>query len=214
MPWANLFARVFRRRSRSSNHPTLVDKPPVAPWTVVGAQPTIVDGIVRMQHGTIRRHAIVGRVSRRSLTPVENRCHTWVPLVACPPVLQGGVARLAVASLALLIGSCTVQPDDVSVANRNDNSSPINDNSSSPDASAPKRLWFGLEYAVTGLGDIYAQTGAITAKPMPALMEWGRLQPNEGDAIQWSQSDDLIAEYQQAGFENMQLLTDAKSPWA
>jgi len=114
----------------------------------------------------------------------------------------------------LLIGSCTVQPDNPGVANRNDNSSPINDNSSTPDASEPKRFWFGLEYAVTGLGETYSGTGAITAKPMPALMEWGRLQPNEGDAISWSEPDDLIAEYQQAGFENMQLLTDAKSPWA
>lgn len=129
-------------------------------------------------------------------------------------MLPGGVVRLAVASLALLVASCTVQPDDAGVADRNDNSSPIDDDSSSPDASAPKRFWFGIEYAVTGLGDIYSGTGAITAKPMPALMEWGRLQPNEGDPIQWKEPDDLIAEYQQAGFENMQLLTEAKSPWA
>ncbi|MCH7719394.1 MAG: hypothetical protein IH988_00190 [Planctomycetes bacterium] len=134
--------------------------------------------------------------------------------MACPPVLQCCVLQLAIGCLALLIGSCTVQPDGAGVTNRNDNSSPTRDDSSSPDASAPKRFWFGIEYAVTGLSEIYSGTGAITAKPMPALMEWGRLQPSEGDPIQWNEPDDLIAEYQQAGFENMQLLTDAESPWA
>lgn len=72
---------------------------------------------------------------------------------------------------------------------------------------------FSIEYAVPGLGEIYARTGVTYAKLQPIFGVWGNIEP-EPSRFNWSATDALIVEYQQAGFSGLQVLITAESPWA
>jgi hypothetical protein len=63
----------------------------------------------------------------------------------------------------------------------------------------------GIEYASAGLAQVYAPTGARWAKPWPALAQWGDVEPLLGQP-RWDKVDKIIKEYQEAGFEHMQIL--------
>ena len=70
-----------------------------------------------------------------------------------------------------------------------------------------------LEYAMLGLGEAYAPTGVSFAKPMPVYSVWGNLEPEPGRWV-WGPLDALVSEYQSAGFDGLQVLLTAESPWA
>ncbi|MEW6718664.1 MAG: hypothetical protein AB1345_14330 [Chloroflexota bacterium] len=70
-----------------------------------------------------------------------------------------------------------------------------------------------LEYAIPGLADAYAPTGVRYAKPQPIFGMWGLIEPQPGQ-YNWTPLDNLVIEYQKAGFTGIQLLITAESPWA
>ncbi|TAK00198.1 MAG: hypothetical protein EPO36_09515 [Chloroflexota bacterium] len=71
----------------------------------------------------------------------------------------------------------------------------------------------GLEYGVPGLAAASALTGAHRAKPALEFGVWGNIEPREGER-DWAPLDNLVAEYQAAGFLDLQLIISADSPWA
>ena len=83
----------------------------------------------------------------------------------------------------------------------------------SPVASAARALTLGTQYAVPGLAASYAATGVTAVKPQLEFVSWGNLEPKQGQ-WQWGPLDNLVIEYQAAGFSHMQLLLSAESPWA
>lgn len=87
----------------------------------------------------------------------------------------------------------------------------------SPEATAPaaasEGFSIGVEYAVPGLAVAGAGTGARRAKPALEFGVWGNLEPRQG-ARDWRPLDSLVAEYQSAGFRDLQLIISADSPWA
>ena len=70
-----------------------------------------------------------------------------------------------------------------------------------------------LEYANPGLASAYAPTGVTYAKPQPIFGMWGLIEPQPGK-YNWGPLDNLVIEYQTAGFTGIQLLITAESPWA
>ena len=70
-----------------------------------------------------------------------------------------------------------------------------------------------LEYAIPGLATAYAPAGVIYAKPQPIFGMWGLIEPQPGK-YNWGPLDNLVIEYQTAGFTGIQLLITAESPWA
>ena len=70
-----------------------------------------------------------------------------------------------------------------------------------------------LEYAIPGLADAYAPTGLTYAKPQPIFGLWRDLESEPG-VYDWGPLDDLVVEYQNAGFSGIQLLITAESSWA
>lgn len=70
-----------------------------------------------------------------------------------------------------------------------------------------------LEYAIPGVAQAYAQTGVTYAKPQPIFGMWGLIEPQPGE-YNWKPLDDLVIEYQSAGFTGIQLLITVESPWA
>ena len=70
-----------------------------------------------------------------------------------------------------------------------------------------------LEYAIPGLASAYAPTGVTYAKPQPIFGMWGLIEPQPGK-YNWGPLDNLVIEYQTAGFTGIQLLITAESPWA
>ena len=75
---------------------------------------------------------------------------------------------------------------------------------------------FGIEFARPGLAKVAAQTGADWVKF--ALVSWGRIEPtapnNGRHTYRWTELDNLVVEYQSAGFRNIQMVVKSKSPWA
>jgi hypothetical protein len=70
-----------------------------------------------------------------------------------------------------------------------------------------------LEYAIPGLADAYSPTGLTYAKPQPIFGMWKFIEPEPG-VYSWGALDDLVIEYQGAGFSGIQLLISAESSWA
>lgn len=70
-----------------------------------------------------------------------------------------------------------------------------------------------LEYAIPGLGDAYTPIGLTYAKPQGIFGMWKFLEPEQG-VYNWKPLDDLVVEYQKAGFRGIQLLISAESSWA
>jgi hypothetical protein len=84
-----------------------------------------------------------------------------------------------------------------------------------PLVSVPRATGFTIaaEYGVPGLAALYAGAGLTSAKPQIEFGVWGNLEPEPG-VFNWEPLDRLVAEYQAAGFEHLQLLISADSPWA
>jgi hypothetical protein len=80
-----------------------------------------------------------------------------------------------------------------------------------PAAESP--LTIGLEYAIPGLAAAYAPAGVTAAKPQPIFGMWGLIERTPG-VFDWGPLDELVVEYQAAGFTGIQLLITAESPWA
>ncbi len=81
-----------------------------------------------------------------------------------------------------------------------------------PDAEESS-FTIALEYAIPGLAAAYAPTHVTYAKPQPIFGMWGLIEKKPGE-YNWEPLDNLVAEYQAAGFTGIQLLISAESPWA
>lgn len=78
----------------------------------------------------------------------------------------------------------------------------------------PEKFVFGIEYGVPDLATAYAETGAHAVKPTPELVLWKNVQARQEDPLDFTVVDDHVKEYQNAGYDYMQLLISAESPWA
>ncbi len=70
-----------------------------------------------------------------------------------------------------------------------------------------------VEYAILGVADTYAAAGVRYAKLQNVFAIWGNIEPEAGK-FQWGPLDELVLEYQQAGFTGLQMDLSALSPWA
>jgi hypothetical protein len=77
----------------------------------------------------------------------------------------------------------------------------------------PPQFTIALEYAIPGLAKAYAPTHVTYVKPQPIFGLWRLLEPEPG-VYNWSPLDNLVVEYQEAGFSGIQLLITAESSWA
>jgi len=82
---------------------------------------------------------------------------------------------------------------------------------STPDGTSSFTI--ALEYAIPGLAEDYTPTGLTYAKPQGIFGLWTYLEPEQGE-YNWKPLDDLVVEYQRAGFSGIQLLISAESSWA
>ncbi|MBS3108379.1 hypothetical protein J4409_00750 [Candidatus Woesearchaeota archaeon] len=73
---------------------------------------------------------------------------------------------------------------------------------------------FGIEYGPLGLAEVYSETRVHVAKPYPEAVIWKNIQSSASSAYNWVNLDAIVKEYQDAGFDKMQLLITAESPWA
>jgi hypothetical protein len=77
---------------------------------------------------------------------------------------------------------------------------------------------FGVEYAVPGLAQIYAQSGAHSTRAAAETFGWDQVEPRVPVAGQhkyaWAKVDGYITEYQNAGFSQIQIYTTAFNHWA
>ncbi|MBI5300728.1 MAG: hypothetical protein HY868_01220 [Chloroflexi bacterium] len=78
---------------------------------------------------------------------------------------------------------------------------------------------FGVEYILPGLAQTFAQTGARSTRTAAETFGWRELEPNAPRAAdqhiyRWDKVDPLIAEYQSAGFDQIQIYTTAWNEWA
>ena len=112
---------------------------------------------------------------------------------------------LSLSCLILVILSCTQTP-----ATATSTPEPLLPAATiSQDISNPS-FTIALEYAIPGLGEAYTPSGLIYAKPQGIFGLWKFLEPEQG-VFNWKPLDDLVIEYQQAGFKGIQLLISAES---
>ncbi|MDO8391793.1 MAG: hypothetical protein Q7V57_15060 [Actinomycetota bacterium] len=86
-----------------------------------------------------------------------------------------------------------------------------------PVAGTGAAFALGVEYMELGLGGTYAATGVRWAKTRGEAFAWGQVEPAAPvggvHAYDWSLTDRLIDEYQQAGITHIQSYLESKSPW-
>ena len=92
---------------------------------------------------------------------------------------------------------------------------------STPQSQISNRLSpfaFGVEYAVPGFAQIYAQAGARSTRAAAETFGWDQVEPRAPVAGQhqynWTKVDPYITEYQNAGFNQIQIYTTAFNKWA
>ena len=92
---------------------------------------------------------------------------------------------------------------------------------SNPQSPNPNRLSsfaFGVEYALPGLAQIYAQAGAQSTRAAAETFGWDQVEPHKPEGGQhqydWAKVDPYITEYQEAGFNQIQIYTTAFNKWA
>jgi hypothetical protein len=77
---------------------------------------------------------------------------------------------------------------------------------------------FGVEYMLPGLAQIYAQAGARSTRPAAETFGWREVEPNAprdgAHDYKWDKVDRYITEYQNAGFDQIQIYTTAWNEWA
>jgi hypothetical protein len=115
---------------------------------------------------------------------------------------------LSLSCLILVILACTQTP--AASTSTPDRPSPGEDISQ---VEGSPSFTIALEYAIPGLGEAYSPTGLVYAKPQGIFGLWKFLEPEQG-VFNWKPLDDLVLEYQQAGFKGIQLLISAESSWA
>ncbi len=120
---------------------------------------------------------------------------------------------LAAVLVAVAVGACRPKDDSPSVTPSHPAASAVASDEASRPPAGSAGFSIGLEYAVPGLADASAAVGATRAKPALEFGLWGNIEPREGQRA-WGPMDTLVAEYQAAGFRDLQLLISADSPWA
>ena len=71
----------------------------------------------------------------------------------------------------------------------------------------------GTEYALPGLAQAYREAGFLHAKPVVEYGVWGNIEPEQG-RFEWGPLDYLVNEYHSAGYESLNIILSAESPWA
>ncbi len=91
-------------------------------------------------------------------------------------------------------------------------------NSQPPTTHQLSSFAFGVEYAVPGLAQIYAQSGAQSTRAAAETFGWDQVEPRAPVSGQrqydWAKVDRYISEYQAAGFNQIQIYTTAFNHWA
>lgn len=80
-----------------------------------------------------------------------------------------------------------------------------------PTPTSPTTI--GIEYAILGVAETYANIGISYAKLQNVFVLWENIEPEPGQ-YQWRALDAIVLEYQQAGFTGLQMNLTASSPWA
>ncbi|MCM8768536.1 MAG: hypothetical protein NC911_02470 [Candidatus Omnitrophica bacterium] len=80
------------------------------------------------------------------------------------------------------------------------------------------RFAIGVEYIIPGFAEVFARTGVKWAKPMGKGFSWGDIEPKPPVAgkhkYHWDEIDQLILEYQRAGFRHFHIYVKSMNPWA
>lgn len=79
--------------------------------------------------------------------------------------------------------------------------------------AAPADFAVGTEFALPGLAQAYREAGFAHAKPVVEYGVWGNIEPEQG-RFEWGPLDYLVNEYHAAGYESLQIVLSAESPWA
>jgi hypothetical protein len=117
-------------------------------------------------------------------------------------------ALLSLSCLILVILSCTQTPSTATSTPE-----PPHPGETISQDTSTLNFTIALEYAIPGLGEAYTPSGLVYAKPQGIFGLWKFLEPEQG-VFNWKPLDDLVIEYQQAGFKGIQLLISAESTWA
>ena len=80
-------------------------------------------------------------------------------------------------------------------------------------SACPEPIDIGVEYGLPGLSSPYPSLGLASAKPQPSYGIWDRLEPQRGQYT-WDALDEVVREYQEAGFPRIHLVLSAESRWA
>ncbi len=122
--------------------------------------------------------------------------------------------RIALPLLAIILATLACGAPTPSTSRSSPLASTATGEGASPTLqSTNPQFTISIEYAIPGLAEAYAATGVTYAKPQPIFGMWGLIEPQPGQ-FNWEPLDNLVAEYQAAGFSGIQLLITAESPWA
>lgn len=69
--------------------------------------------------------------------------------------------------------------------------------------TAPSSIIIGLEYGFEDLAKLFSGLGIPAAKLLPEKFDWAKMQTGANQPINWVLSDNLIREYQDAGFREI-----------
>ncbi|MGQ9576332.1 MAG: hypothetical protein ACUVUC_13540 [Thermoguttaceae bacterium] len=82
----------------------------------------------------------------------------------------------------------------------------------------PRSFALGVEYMVPGLAEVYAKTGVVWAKMAAIGRTWGDIEPEPPvggkHSYRWDATDQLILEYQRAGFRHFHVYVRSQNRWA
>ncbi len=72
-----------------------------------------------------------------------------------------------------------------------------------PPSTAVSSMIIGIEYGFEDIAKFFSGLGIPAAKLMPEKFDWAKMQPDIAKPINWALSDNLIREYQDAGFKEI-----------
>ena len=72
-----------------------------------------------------------------------------------------------------------------------------------PPSSNKSSIIIGIEYGFENIAALFSGLGIPAAKLLPEKFDWAKMQPSVTKPINWALSDDLIREYQDAGFREI-----------
>ncbi len=83
-----------------------------------------------------------------------------------------------------------------------------------PTPTTGNEILIGVEYAFPGYADTFAETGISTVKFYPeTYARWNEMQPSPTSEIDFSKTDAIVKEYQNAGFTNIVIGVRHDSEW-